>query len=191
MSGKLIIFSAPSGAGKTTIVRNILAEYPDLFAFSISATTRPKRPQETHSKDYFFLSTEEFQQKIAENAFVEWEMVYVDCYYGTLKSEVERCLNAGSNMLFDIDVKGGLNIKKLYGDKALSLFIAPPSIEILRERLIARNTETAETLQKRIAKAEYEFSFANQFDKIIVNECLENAIEDAKKAIFGFLSAPE
>jgi guanylate kinase len=187
MSGKLIIFSAPSGAGKTTIVRKILAEYPDLFVFSISATTRPKRPQEVHREDYFFLSTEEFQQKINEDAFVEWEMVYADCYYGTLKSEVEHCLSSGSNMLFDIDVKGGLNIKKLYGEKALAIFIAPPSLEILRERLIARNTETPETLKKRIEKAEYEFSFANQFDKIIVNEHLHLALEDAKNAIFEFL----
>jgi guanylate kinase len=165
MKGKLIIFSAPSGAGKTTIVRHLLEKNLNL-EFSVSATSRAPRPNETNGKDYYFLTEKEFKQKIENNEFLEWEEVYKGIYYGSLKSEVERIRNLGKNVIFDVDVVGGLNIKKFYGDEALAIFVQPPSVEELRKRLISRSTETEEKIQMRIAKAEHELSFAKQFDKL-------------------------
>jgi len=184
--GKLIIFSAPSGAGKTTIVRHLLDKDLNL-EFSISATSRGMRHTETNGKDYYFLSPEEFRKKIANNEFLEWEEVYAGTYYGTLKSEVERIRNNGKNVIFDVDVVGGCNIKKYYGDEALAVFVQPPSVEELRNRLISRSTDSLEVIERRIAKAEYELTFASHFDLIIINEHLEIAFEEAEKCIREFL----
>ncbi|GAB1450743.1 guanylate kinase [Draconibacterium sp.] len=184
--GKLIIFSAPSGAGKTTIVRYLLGQNLNL-EFSISATSREPRNNETHAIDYYFLSEKEFKQKIENDEFLEWEEVYPGICYGTLKSEVERICKAGKNVIFDVDVVGGLNIKKYYGDEALAVFVQPPSVEELRRRLESRSTETEEKILMRIAKAEHELSFANQFDVIIVNDNLENAVLETEKVIRLFL----
>lgn len=187
MQGKLIIFSAPSGAGKTTIVRHLLNK--DLkLEFSISATSRGMRHTETDGKDYYFLTPEEFRNKIDNNEFLEWEEVYAGTYYGTLKSEVERIRNNGKNVIFDVDVVGGCNIKKYYGDEALAVFVQPPSVEELRNRLVSRSTDSLEVIEKRIAKAEYELTFASQFDLIIINEHLEIAFEEAEKRIREFLA---
>ncbi|HET6559537.1 MAG TPA: guanylate kinase [Prolixibacteraceae bacterium] len=187
MQGKLIIFSAPSGAGKTTIVRYLLEQDLNL-EFSISATSRGKRHTETDGKDYYFLSPEEFRSKIENDEFLEWEEVYEGIYYGTLKSEVERICAKGKNVIFDVDVIGGSNIKKYYGDKALAVFIQPPSVEELRKRLVARSTDSPEVIEKRVAKAEYELSFANRFDCIIVNEDLTIAYAEAEKCIRKFIA---
>ena len=187
MLGKLIIFSAPSGAGKTTIVKYLLTQDLNL-EFSISATSRGKRHTETDGKDYYFLSAEEFRSKIENDEFLEWEEVYEGIYYGTLKSEVERICAQGKNVIFDVDVIGGCNIKKYYGDKALAVFIKPPSVEELRKRLISRSTDSAEVIEKRVAKAEYELSFANQFDCIIINEDLSRAFTEAEKCIREFIA---
>jgi guanylate kinase len=187
MQGKLIIFSAPSGAGKTTIVRHLLEKDLNL-EFSISATSRGKRQTETDGKDYYFLSTEDFRRKIENDEFLEWEEVYNGTFYGTLKSEVERIRSKGQNVIFDIDVVGGCNIKKQYGEEALAVFIQPPSIEGLRNRLISRSTDTPEVIEKRVAKAEYEMTFSKQFDCIIVNEDLAKAFEEAEKMIREFIS---
>lgn len=187
MQGKLIIFSAPSGAGKTTIVRHLLKQNLNL-EFSVSATSRAKRHTETHGKDYYFLSEEEFRSKIDNNEFLEWEEVYHGTFYGTLKSEVERIRESGKNVLFDIDVVGGCNIKKYYGHDALAVFVQPPSIEELRARLVSRSTDTQYVIEKRLQKAEYELSFANQFDCIIVNDQLEKALEEAEKCIYEFIT---
>ena len=185
--GKLIIFSAPSGAGKTTIVRHLLSCNLDL-EFSISATTREKRHTETDGKDYYFLTLEEFSRKIENNEFLEWQEVYPGDFKGTLKSEVERIRSNGKNVIFDVDVVGGCNIKKYYGTDALAVFVQPPSVEELQKRLLSRLTDTAEVIEKRIQKAEYELTFASQFDQIIVNEHLEKAFEDAEKCIHEFLN---
>ena len=187
MQGKLIIFSAPSGAGKTTIVRHLLKRDLNL-EFSISATSRSKRHNETNGKDYYFLSEEEFRSKIDNNEFLEWEEVYKGTFYGTLKSEVERIRENGKNILFDVDVVGGCNIKKFYGNEALAVFVQPPSIEELRNRLISRSTDTLEVIEKRLQKAEYELTFANQFDYIIVNDQLTKALEEAEKCIREFIT---
>jgi guanylate kinase len=189
MHGKLIIFSAPSGAGKTTIVRHLLEKNLNL-EFSISATSRGKRHTETDGKDYYFLSAEEFKYKIDNNEFLEWEEVYTGTFYGTLKSEIERIRKKGKNVIFDLDVIGGCNIKKFYGNEALAVFVQPPSIEELRNRLIYRSTDTQEVIEKRIAKAEYELTFANQFDYIIVNEDLEKAFSDAESCVRKFINLP-
>ena len=186
MKGKLIIFSAPSGAGKTTIVRYLLEKNLNL-EFSVSATSRAPRPNETNGKDYYFLTEKEFKLKIENNEFLEWEEVYNGVYYGSLKSEVERIRNLGKNVIFDVDVVGGLNIKKFYGDEALAIFVQPPSIEELRKRLISRSTETEEKIQMRIAKAEHELSFAIQFDKLVTNNDLEHACREAEKLIREFV----
>lgn len=186
MKGKLIIFSAPSGAGKTTIVKYLLQQNLNL-EFSISATSRKARYTEMHSKDYYFLSEKEFQKKIENNEFLEWEEVYKGISYGTLKSEVERIRNLGKNVIFDVDVVGGLNIKKYYGEEALAIFVQPPSVEELRNRLKSRSTETEEKIQMRIAKAEHELSFANQFDVVIVNDQLQKAFEEAEKIVGDFI----
>jgi guanylate kinase len=184
---KLLIFSAPSGAGKSTIV-NYLLQQPTLnLSFSISATSRPPRGTEQDGVEYYFLSPDEFRRRIAAGDFLEYEEVYEGRYYGTLKSEVERQLAAGRNVVFDVDVVGGCNIKNYYGERALSLFIQPPSIETLRQRLIARATDTPEVIADRIAKAEYELSFAPRFDNIIVNDRLEKAQAEALLLIDQFL----
>ncbi len=184
---KLIIFSAPSGSGKSTII-NYLLEQGLNMAFSISATSRPPRGQEQHGVEYFFLSPEEFRQRIANDEFLEYEEVYQDRFYGTLKSQVENQLNAGQNVVFDVDVVGGCNIKQFYGDRALSVFIQPPSIEELRKRLVGRATDTPEVIESRIAKAEFELSFADKFDVVIVNDNLEMAKAEALKVIQNFLN---
>lgn len=186
MSGKLVIFSAPSGAGKTTIVKHLLRKNPHL-EFSISAASREKRPHEVDGRDYYFLTVEEFKKKLKNNEFIEWEEVYENHLYGTLKSEVERIWNNGNSVIFDVDVIGGLNIKKQYEDKALAVFIMPPSIEELKRRLITRSTESPENLKKRIEKAEAEISFSERFDKIIVNDKLEKAFEEAIRVVQTFL----
>ena len=186
MKGKLIIFSAPSGAGKTTIVRHLLEKGFDL-EFSISATSREARHTEMHGKDYYFLSPEDFTKKVENDEFLEWEEVYKGTSYGTLKSEVERIRNNGKNVIFDVDVVGGLNIKKYFGDEALAVFVQPPSVEELRKRLTARSTESDEKIAMRIAKAEYELSFARQFDVIIINDNLEKAFAEAEKLLVDFL----
>lgn len=187
MNGKLIIFSAPSGAGKTTIVKYLLQQDLNL-EFSVSATSRARRHTETDGKDYYFLSAEEFRRKIENDEFLEWEEVYEGIYYGTLKSEVERICCKGSNVIFDVDVVGGCNIKKYYGNKALAIFVQPPSIEELRKRLISRSTDSVEVIEKRVAKAAYELTFANQFDCIIVNEELSLAYQEAEECIREFIA---
>lgn len=186
MNGKLIIFSAPSGSGKSTIINYLLTHNLNL-AFSISATSRAPRGTEQHGIEYFFLSPEEFRSRIENNEFLEYEEVYKDRYYGTLKAEVEKQLEKGQNVVFDVDVVGGCNIKKFYGDRALSVFIQPPSVEELRKRLIGRATDTPDVIESRIAKAEYELSFAPKFDCVIINDDLEAAKTDTLKAIKEFL----
>ncbi|MBI3235703.1 MAG: guanylate kinase, partial [Bacteroidetes bacterium] len=172
--GKLIIFSAPSGSGKTTIVRHLLETDPRL-AFSVSACTREKRTHEVDGKDYYFLTEQDFKEKIESNEFVEWEEVYAGHFYGTLKSEIERLWSEGKHILFDIDVEGGLNIKHIYKEKALAVFVKPISIEVIKHRLTHRSTETPEKQQMRIAKAEKELAYENQFDKVLINDVLETA----------------
>ena len=190
--GKLIIFSAPSGSGKSTIVQWLMQEHPELkLYFSISCTSRAPRGTEQNGVEYFFISPEEFREKIAHDDFVEYEEVYTDRFYGTLKSQVEKQLLAGQNVVFDVDVKGGVNIKKFYGNEALSLFIQPPSIEELRRRLEGRATDTREAIRERLAKAEYELTFAPQFDHIIVNDDLEIAKQDTLRIVTDFLSQKE
>ncbi len=190
--GKLIIFSAPSGSGKSTIVQWLMQEHPELkLYFSISCTSRAPRGTEQNGVEYFFISPEEFREKIAHDDFVEYEEVYTDRFYGTLKSQVEKQLLAGQNVVFDVDVKGGVNIKKFYGNEALSLFIQPPSIEELRRRLEGRATDTPEAIRERLAKAEYELTFAPQFDHIIVNDDLETAKQDTLRIVRDFLSQKE
>ena len=186
MNGKLIIFSAPSGSGKSTIINYLLKQNLNL-AFSISATSRPPRGEEKHGVEYFFLSPDEFRQRISNNEFLEYEEVYKDRYYGTLKAQIEKQLEAGQNVVFDVDVVGGCNIKKFYGDRALSLFIQPPCVEELRRRLIGRGTDAPEVIEHRVAKAEYELSFAPKFDKVIINDDLETAKAHALKVIKEFL----
>ena len=183
---KLIIFSAPSGSGKSTIINYLLGQGLDM-AFSISATSRPPRGQERHGVEYFFLSPDEFRERIANDEFLEYEEVYPDRFYGTLKSQVESQLAAGQNVVFDVDVVGGCNIKQFYGDRALSVFIQPPSVEELRKRLEGRGTDTPEVIEDRIAKAEYELGFAPRFDLVIVNDDLETAKAEALRVIKEFL----
>lgn len=186
--GKLIIFSAPSGTGKSTIINWLMAEHKELrLAFSISCTSRQPRGTEKDGVEYFFLSPEEFRQRIAKGEFLEYEEVYANRFYGTLKSQVERQASEGQNVVFDVDVKGGCNIKQHYGDRALSVFIQPPSVEELRRRLEARGTDAPEVIDQRIARAEYELGFASQFDRIVVNDNLEKAKSEAYDIIRSFL----
>lgn len=185
-SGKVIIFSAPSGAGKSTVVQHLLTKY-NCLEFSVSATSRKPRGEERDGKEYFFLTPEEFKQRIDKGEFVEYEEVYAGFYYGTLKSEVERIWEKGNTIVFDIDVKGGVNLKKLYGDNALAIFVCPPSVEVLRQRLIGRGTDSPEAIEKRVAKAEYEMTFADNFDKILVNNDLEKCLREAEATINNFL----
>ena len=188
--GKLIIFSAPSGTGKSTIINWLMAEHKELrLAFSISCTSRQPRGTEKDGVEYFFLSPEEFRQRIANGEFLEYEEVYANRFYGTLKSQVERQASEGQNVVFDVDVKGGCNIKQHYGDRALSVFIQPPSVEELRRRLEARGTDALEVIDQRIARAEYELGFASQFDRIVVNDNLEKAKSEAYDIIRSFLEA--
>ncbi|HOK35680.1 MAG TPA: guanylate kinase [Paludibacteraceae bacterium] len=187
MAGKLIILSAPSGAGKSTLVHHLLNSNLNL-EFSVSATSRAPRLNEKEGIDYYFLTPEEFKQKIANGEFLEYEEVYPDCFYGTLRSEIDRITQKDKNVIFDVDVKGGLNIKRQFGNQALAIFIAPPNMEALKERLLKRGTETPEMIQKRIEKAAYEMSFAPQFDKIIINDDLEKAKKEIEETVRDFLN---
>lgn len=187
-SGKAIIVSAPSGAGKTTIVRHLLG-LPLNLSFSVSACSRKQRVNEKNGEDYYFLSADEFRNKIAQGAFLEWEEVYQDHFYGTLKSETERLWNAGKHIIFDVDVVGGLNLKKALGSRALAIFVQPPSLKALEERLRNRQSETEEMLRKRVEKAEVELRQANNFDKILVNDKLEDAKKEAEQVVSKFLES--
>lgn len=186
--GKLIVISAPSGAGKTSIVHHLLKNMLEL-SFSVSACSREKRDNETHGKDYYFLGVEGFQNKIKEDAFLEWEEVYENQYYGTLKSEIERIWSEGKTVIFDVDVIGGLNIKKQYPKECLSLFIMPPSVDVLRERLSGRGTESEAKLEMRLAKAEQEISKNQEFDKVILNDDFGIACEETMEAITNFINS--
>ena len=189
MRGKLIIFSAPSGTGKSTIISWLMKEHRELnLAFSISCTSRAPRGTEQNGVEYFFLTPEEFRQRIDNDEFLEYEEVYENRFYGTLKSQVERQLEAGQNVVFDVDVKGGVNIKNYYGDKALSIFIQPPSIGELRRRLENRGTDAPDVIDQRIARAEFELTFAEKFDKVVINDILEYAESDALEIIQQFLN---
>ena len=188
MAGKALIFSAPSGSGKTTLVKHLLSTNPNDLGFSISASTRDKRGRiEQHGKDYYFLTPEDFKQKIDTDEFIEWEEVYEGNFYGTLKSELHRMWNENKVPLLDIDVQGAIHVKQQFPDTSLSIFIEPPSIEELRRRLESRDTETAESLQARINKASYELSLKNKFDHIIINDQLERACKEAEEAVKEFL----
>lgn len=186
MAGKAIIFSAPSGSGKTTIVRHLLENNPDL-GFSISASTRDRRGRtEQNGKDYYFLPPQEFKKKIDNNEFVEWEEVYEGNFYGTLKSEIDRVWREGRNVIFDVDVKGGLNLKKYFGDKALAIFVKVPSVDVLKERLNDRGTETKESLSRRLFKAEFEMGFSDKFDVVLINEDLSRSLAEAQRLYDDF-----
>lgn len=184
--GKLLIFSAPSGSGKTTLVKYIM-EKQDNLAFSISATSRNRRGKEVDGQDYYFLSADEFRNKISSNDFVEWEEVYTNRYYGTLKTEVDRIRKSGNHVVFDVDVVGGVNIKSIYDDQALAIFVMPPSIEALRDRLIARGSDSEQDIQTRIDKAEFELTFADKFDKVVINDDLEKAKKEALELVLDFI----
>lgn len=186
--GKVIIFSAPSGSGKSTIINWLMQEHEELnLRFSISCTSRKPRGTEQNGVEYFFVTPEEFRQRIANDEFLEYEEVYADRFYGTLKAQVEKQLAAGENVVLDVDVKGGCNIKKIYGDKALSVFIQPPSVEALRQRLNGRGTDAPEVIEDRIRRAEFELSFAPKFDVVVVNDNLETAKQEAYTDIKEFL----
>ena len=186
MSNKVIIFSAPSGSGKSTIVSHILKLHPEM-EFSVSATSRAPRGQERNGIEYHFFTADEFRKMIAEDKFVEYEEVYAGSFYGTLKSEIQRIWDKGHVIIFDVDVKGGVNLKKYFGDKALSVFIQAPSVEELRKRLIARGTDSAEAIAKRVAKASEEMTYADKFDYILVNDDLQKAYAEAEKVVDDFL----
>jgi guanylate kinase len=186
--GKLIVFSAPSGSGKSTLINYLLTQVEGL-SFSISCTSRAPRGQEQHGREYYFLTPEEFRERIARDEFLEYEEVYADKFYGTLKSEVERLSSAGKIVIFDVDVKGGVNIKKYYGDRALSVFIQPPSLAALRERLVGRATDAPEVIETRLERAEFELSLAPQFDRIVVNDDLEQAKAEVLRVVRAFLDA--
>ena len=185
--GKLVIFSAPSGSGKTTIVKHLLKVFSTQLQFSISATSRAKRGKEENGKDYYYLSPTEFKQKVEAGEFLEWEEVYAGDCYGTLRSEVERIWKSGKHVIFDIDVEGGLNLKNQFKDKALAIFVMPPSIKILEERLRSRSTDSQESIGRRLEKAEKELKTAKLFDRFILNEHLDVAFEDAEKMVGEFL----
>lgn len=185
-SGKMVVFTAPSGAGKTTLVRHLLTKW-QVFDFSVSATTRSKRVHEIEGRDYYFITVDEFKNKIKNNEFIEWEEVYENQFYGTLHSEVDRIWNNGKAIIFDIDVVGAMNLKKLYGTACFTVFVKPPSIEILYERLKSRATETPETLAKRIEKVNRELKYENSFDAIIVNDVLDIALKEAEILVGNFL----
>jgi len=185
--GKLIIFSAPSGAGKTTIVHHLLGKFPDKIAFSISATTRSLRGEEVNGKDYYFISNEDFLHKVAKHEFVEFEEVYSGTFYGTLKNEIQRIWDEGKHVIFDIDVEGGLRLKKKYGEQALAIFVQPPSLEVLKQRLAGRGTDPEEKLKERFAKAEKELAYAPKFDVQLKNFELETACKEAEDLLLNFI----
>ena len=187
MDNKVLIFSAPSGSGKSTIVNHILGVYPNSMEFSVSATSRPPRGEEVHGREYYFMSPEEFRKLIDEDKFVEFEEVYEGRFYGTLKSECERIWAAGHVIIFDVDVKGGVNLKKYFGKAALSIFIQAPSVEVLRDRLIKRGTDSPEAIEERIAKAGEEMAYAPQFDYVLVNDDLSTAFAESEKVVEDFL----
>ena len=186
-NNKVIIFSAPSGSGKTTIIKQLLKSFPE-FEFSISATSRQARQGDVHGKDYYFLTKEEFVEKVNADLFLEWEEVYSGICYGTLKSEIDRIWSNGKIVIFDVDVLGGMNIKKYFGDKALSIFVMPPSMEVLEQRLRIRNTETEEAILKRLSRSSLELNHAPKFDLTIINDVLDEAVECAKQNIESFLN---
>jgi guanylate kinase len=186
MDGKVLIFSAPSGSGKSTVVSHLLRLHPEL-EFSVSATSRKPRGEEKNGVEYWFLTEEKFRGLIEEDKFVEYEEVYPGRFYGTLKSEVERIWSKGNVIIFDVDVKGGVNLKKYFGDKALSVFIQAPSVEVLRERLISRGTDSMEDIEKRVAKASEELTYAPLFDRVLVNDDLSTALAEAEEMVSGFL----
>lgn len=186
MDGKILIFSAPSGSGKSTLVNHLLSlGFP--IDFSISATSRAPRGEEQHGKEYYFLSVDDFRNRVANDEFVEYEEVYEGCFYGTLKSELQRVWNEGKCIVFDVDVVGGVNIKKMFSNKAMSIFVQPPSVEALRSRLVGRGTDSAEKIEQRLAKAEYELGFASQFDRVIVNDNLDTAKAEVEAVVRDFL----
>jgi guanylate kinase len=185
-SRKLLLFCGPSGSGKTTIVHHLL-EYNPRLSFSISATTRPKRAKEKEGVDYYFISVDEFKNRIAHNEFVEWEEVYKDRFYGTLHSEIERIWKENKIVVFDVDVEGGLKIKKIYGDVVLAVFVMPPNIDELHKRLTTRNSETPESFRARTEKSEHELSYAGRFDFVLVNDRLDKALKDAQEIVNKFL----
>lgn len=185
--GKVIILVAPSGSGKTTLARRLFKDFENL-KFSVSATTRPPRPGEEHGKHYFFLSEADFDRKIKESAFLEWEEFYGGKKYGTLRSEVDKILNSGYFVLLDIEVKGAVNVKRIYEDDCLSLFIQPPSLEVLKQRLTDRGTEDDETLNLRLDRAREELTYADQFDQIIINDDLDTAYEEVKEAVSQYMN---
>ena len=188
MQGKIIVFSAPSGAGKTTIVHRLMDRLPEL-SFSISACTRDRRGRaEVNGKDYHFISVQDFQDKIRHNEFVEWEEVYEGAFYGTLKSEIERIWASGQHAILDVDVKGGLSIKEFYKDRALAIFVRPPSIEVLEQRLNARATDSKSSISSRVYKANFELAFEDRFDVTVVNDVLDEACEHAERLVRGFIS---
>ncbi|MEP0263279.1 guanylate kinase [Dokdonia sp.] len=189
-SGKLIVFSAPSGSGKTTIVRHLLKQEELNLKFSISATNREPRGEEKHSKDYYFMSFKEFKQHIKDEDFLEWEEVYRDSFYGTLKEEVHRIWSLGKHVIFDIDVSGGLRIKRKFPERTIAIFVKPPSIDELKRRLKDRSTESEDKINMRIAKASAELATAPQFDHIILNDHLENALEEAEDVVADFIKIP-
>ena len=187
MKGKLLIFSAPSGSGKTTIVRHLLASFPQHLAFSVSACTRPRRDYEVDGRDYYFLSISDFRQRIANHDFAEWEEVYAGNYYGTLKEEIERLWSQGRHVLFDVDVKGGLKLKEAYGDRAMAVFVKVSSEDEIKRRLNFRGTETEATMAVRMAKVRYEASFEKEFDEVLVNDDLELTLRKAEKLVEDFI----
>ncbi len=186
--GKIIIISAPSGTGKSTIINRIIADTSLDLQFSISATSREPRKGEAHGVNYYFFTEDDFRKAVADGRFVEWEEVYPGRFYGTLRSEIDRITSAGYNVIMDVDVKGGVNIKRIMGADALSVFVQPPSVETLRQRLVARATDTPEQIEQRVAKAEYEMAFAPQFDRTVVNDDLHTAVEDVRKLVKDFIS---
>ncbi len=185
--GKLVIISAPSGSGKTTIIKELLVRFPQL-EFSISATSRAPRGNEVNEKDYYFLTRDEFMQRVREDEFVEWEEVYAGNCYGTLRMELDRIWSKGHVIIFDVDVKGGVNLKRIFGERALSIFIMPPSIEELRRRLIGRATDSIETIDKRVAKAQHELSYSKEFDHVVINDDLNRAIAETERLISDFIA---
>lgn len=187
MKGKLIVFSAPSGSGKTSVINALKARIPN-FSFSVSATSRKPRGEEQNGREYFFLTPDEFRSKIAQGEFLEYEEVYKDMFYGTLRSQVEQRLEKGDNIVLDVDVQGGLNIKKIYGSRAILIFIKAPSLEELRLRLEGRKTDSEEVINIRLRKAEYEMAFADKFDVVIVNDQLDRAVEQAYAVVTNFLN---
>ena len=189
MKGKLIIFSAPSGSGKTTIVRHLLKKYPSLLAFSVSASTREQRSHEIHGKDYYFLPKKEFRQRIADNEFAEWEEVYAGNYYGTFKTEIERLWSEGKHVLFDVDVKGGLKLKEIYRERSLAIFVKVSSEQEIIRRLSERGTETEKSLETRLGKVRYELSFEDKFDVVLVNDDLEETLKKAEEMVMDFIES--